>query len=36
MSTTKYTKNYELSQFQPDDTPSWEDDYNTDMVQYKW
>ena len=32
MSSSGSTENYRLSQFSPNDTPSWLDDYNSDMV----
>lgn len=31
MSATNHTEYYDLSQFKPDDVPSWEGDYNSDM-----
>lgn len=31
MSATNHTPNYDLSQFEPDDVPSWQGDYNSDM-----
>lgn len=32
MSSSTYTPNYHLSQFQPEDTPDWLEDYNPDMA----
>lgn len=31
MTATKHTSNYNLSQFQPTDRPTWQSDYNSDM-----
>lgn len=31
MTATKHTNNYNLSQFQPTDRPTWQSDYNGDM-----
>lgn len=31
MTATKHTANYELSQFEATDRPTWQGDYNTDM-----
>lgn len=34
MTATNHTANYNLSQFEPTDRPTWQGDYNKDMKKF--